>query len=109
METLDWRAGLSTRQMLDAPKDAVFICPSVRAIDYFRLMARTINRIDLKMVSPYWLEKDGWMGLDLSGIIVDHAVILSPSQADSLRWAQTRINFRKGSVDNGESKNDQTF
>lgn len=77
--------GATSRQMQDAPRDAVFVwCRG--ELSYPKQLARRLGREDLKIVGPSWLE-EGWRGQRLSGLIVDHAAVLSDKQHDLLERA----------------------
>lgn len=81
--------GKTTRQMEAAPKGAIFIwCNGLT--EYPRLLARNIGREDLRIESPTFLE-ERWKGLELSGVVVDHAAQLTDRQWDELQWALTRV------------------
>lgn len=80
----------TTKQMLDAPRDAVFVSCHARATDYDRDLARKHGREDLKIVEPSWLDH-GWYGKVLTGIVVDHAARLTEKEQELLLGALTRI------------------
>lgn len=81
--------GTTTRQMKEAPKGAVFVWCTGH-IDYPILLARKIGREDLQIKTPTWLE-DRWRGLELTGVVVDHAARLTDRQWDGFHGAQTRV------------------
>lgn len=83
------QSGRTTKQMLDAPHDAVFIWCNNETF-YAKCLASDIGRGDLKIVPPNWL-RDGWRGRTFSGIIVDHAVRLSIDESAALDEAMTRV------------------
>lgn len=64
----------TTRQIEQAPKDAVYVCPSVRSISYHRKLAVYLGRQDLVNVSPYWFTDQSWRGRRRS-VILDHATL----------------------------------
>jgi hypothetical protein len=76
--------------MMAAPKGAVFIWLS-NALEYPKRLAAKHGREDLKVVGPSWLESDKWRGLELYGIILDHAAELTEKQHDLLNIARTRV------------------
>lgn len=84
--------GNTTRQMQAAPQRAFFIWPSRNSISYAKELAHKIGRADLQIVTPDWFDDQKWRGLELSGIVVDHATHLSVRQHQSLERA--RINVR---------------
>lgn len=86
----DRGTGRTTRQMLEAPREAVFVSCHARTTDYDRLLARKIGREDLRIVEPSWLDH-GWYGKVLTGIVVDHAAHLTEKEQELLRGAITRI------------------
>ena len=81
--------GTTTQQMEAAPKGAVFVWCNGHT-DYAVRLARKIDREDLQIKSPAWLD-DGWRGVTLTGIVVDHAARLTDRQWDWLQEALTRV------------------
>lgn len=82
--------GITTQQMKAAPKGAIFVwvngyleCP--------RFLARKIDRGDLQIVAPTWLLDCRWRGLELTGVVVDHAARLTGQERDRLQGALTRV------------------
>ena len=86
---MDRQTGLTTQQMQDAPKRAVFVWCNNR-LEYPQALARKIGRDDLNIVSPYWLESE-LIGKKFTDLVVDHAAILSVSQQNGLRYARVRF------------------
>ena len=82
--------GRTTKQMKEAPQNAVFIWGTPGSIGYAVDLARRIGREDLQIKTPVWL-KDNWQGLKLSGVVVDHATTLNDEQHEGLRKALIRI------------------
>lgn len=81
--------GTTTRQMEEAPKGAVFIwCNG--DLKYPRRLAHDIGREDLQIKAPTWLE-DRWRGLEITGLVVDHAASLTHNQLDGYLRAITRV------------------
>jgi hypothetical protein len=86
--------GETTRQMQAAPKGAVFVwCND--AIDYPKRTAARAGRTDLKIVSPNWLDDETWRGLELSGLILDHALLLDARRLNSYRHALATVRPRE--------------
>jgi hypothetical protein len=81
--------GTTTQQMEEAPKCAVFVWCNGNT-DYAVRLARKIGREDLQIKSPTWLE-GRWCGLELTGVVVDHAAQLSDRQWDGFQGALTRV------------------
>ncbi len=75
---MERRSGETTKQMEEAPKDAVFIWVNEH-LSYPRDLARKLGRDDLFIKSPSWLEKN-YYGLSLTGVVLDHAVYLNERQ-----------------------------
>ena len=86
---MDRQTGLTTQQMRDAPKRAVFVWHNNR-LEYPQALARKIGRDDLNIVSPYWLSSE-CIGKKFTGVVIDHAAILSVSQQNGLRYARARV------------------
>lgn len=86
------QSGRTTREMQAAPKGAVFVWVS-HHIDYPRDLAHKLGRYDLKIVGPEWLTDRRWMGLELSGIQLDHAAqeIMTREQWREYQNAITRV------------------
>jgi hypothetical protein len=85
--------GRTTEQMRAAPIGAIFISPHAATIGYNKSLAAYIDRKDLKVVSTLWLE-EGWRGVTLTGIVIDHAANLNDRQQNLLVEAQSRIRGR---------------
>jgi len=83
-------SGMTTYQIRNAPKRAVFIWVN-SDLSYPKTIARKENREDLRIVSPSWLSEQTWRGLELSGVIVDHAAWLNDEQYTALENLRTRI------------------
>ena len=81
--------GTTTRQMEETPKGAVFVWCNGHT-DYPRFLARKIAREDLQIKAPTWLENQ-WRGLELTGVVVDHAARLTDRQWDGFQGALTRV------------------
>lgn len=82
--------GKTTRAMQAAPRGAVYIwCNGY--LDYPTELARKLGRIDLKIVRPVWLERRMYLGLELTGLVVDHAAQLDRAQFDRYREALARV------------------
>lgn len=83
--------GATTRQMKEAPPDAVYLWCNDRMY-YPQSLARDLGRADLRVVSPYWLEGGcrGWRG----PLVIDHAFYdVAPRRsrallAEFLAWAK---------------------
>ena len=82
--------GTTTKQMQAAPKGAVFVWCNAHT-GYATHLTRKIGREDLKIVSPTWLEWERWRGLELTGLVVDHAAQLTDMQWDNYQAALTRV------------------
>jgi len=76
--------GRTAKQMLGAPKGAVFIwCNQV--LHYPRMLARKHGRSDLLIVAPSWLMDARYCGKEFKAIIPDHALILTGDEGDLLQ------------------------
>lgn len=81
----DRRTGRTSKQMLEAPKGAYFVWQT-KAFDYPRALARHLKREDLTIVNAQFFgyrEGRGKRRLKVP-IVVDHACILSVSQAAAI-------------------------
>lgn len=82
--------GLTTSQMKDAPQGAVYIWVN-RDFRYPMSLAKAIGRYDLKIESPSWISGQRWRGLQLSGLVVDHAVRLTDDELENWQFAKERV------------------
>lgn len=82
--------GRTTEQLVNAPRDSVFVWVNGR-MDYIVRLARHLSRGDIKVVAPSWLTGDRWRGLELKGVVVDHALRLNPEQYDTLCIINARV------------------
>lgn len=86
--------GRTTMQMLTAPHGAIFVwCGSM--LDYPITLSCRLERADLRVVSPYWLESYKWAGQEWAEVVVDHAAELTPLQRKGLMQALTRVRVKK--------------
>lgn len=77
------RTGETTRQMIRAPRGALFVWPHHGSLDYAEGLARHLDRADLKIVSPAWfLRPDKWSDRDIHAVVLDHATTLTALQFD---------------------------
>lgn len=84
------QTGETTRQMESAPKAAVFVwCNG--ALSYPKDLAQKLGRTDLKIVGPDWLTNGYWRGLELTGLVVDHATNFTGKLMDARCEALTRV------------------
>lgn len=79
----------TTKQMIAAPKDSVFVWLNCD-LAYPRDLAKSLGREDLVIVPPQWLS-DGWRGRELSGLVVDHSLRLDWRQRFLLIEARGRV------------------
>ena len=79
--------GHTTAQLRAAPENALFVW-HVDDTCYPKELAKKIGRTDLKIVGPSYVNGNNWMGLSLSGVVVDHyaAEVLSD---------KTRLNIHR--------------
>lgn len=61
-----------TRQIQNAPRDAIYICPTSAARTYTKHLAADLERSDLRIETPDFFDRQGWRGLRRS-VVVDHA------------------------------------
>jgi hypothetical protein len=87
---MERQTGITTKQMQNAPKGAVYVwCNSV--LGYPRDLAKKIERTDLEIVSPHWLTDQRWRGRSLTGLELDHTCRLDEREYQSFEDALTRI------------------
>lgn len=85
-------SGRTTRQMQEAPVGAVFIWVSART-DYAIHLADRIDRQDLSILGPSYLENAHWQGQELTGLVLDHYAQyhLTDGQWRGYQEAMTRV------------------
>ena len=82
--------GRTSNQIRCAPHGAVFICmPSM--VPYVHRLAELLKRRDLVIHTPEWLTMERWLGLELTGLVVDHAVTMTADGWESYQNAKTRV------------------
>jgi hypothetical protein len=75
--------GQTTKQILEAPKDAYFIWHNEH-LDYPRHLLIKNKRPDIHLVGPRFLDIKVPRGMEYSGIVVDHSCRLSAAQLQVL-------------------------
>lgn len=87
----DRRTGLTTKQMLTAPEDAVYVWVN-NVLEYPRILARELGRTDLTIVPVSWLDVRSVAGRTFTGVVLDHAARPSSQQWDVyLKYVLPRI------------------
>lgn len=87
--------GRTREQMKNAPEKSVFVWVNSH-LDYPKNLAKEINRGDLQIVPPFYLEDETkFHGKTLSGIIIDHAADLTEKQTLGFWTALNRIKAQK--------------
>lgn len=84
------QGGRTSLQMCMAPACAVYIWCNSR-LYYPRKLAEHLNRKDLQIVDPHWLEGMDWRGRWFSGVVVDHAAHLTEPQGMWFEAVLTRV------------------
>lgn len=88
-DSLRW-TGKTSKQMLESPEGAFFIwCNS--HLDYPKRLAEKLGRTDLNIVSPRWIDDMKWMGLNISGVVVDHYYCPTFRQLEMIDAIKLRI------------------
>lgn len=73
--------GRTTNQMREAPVGAVYVVPGKAAPNYFQDLAKRLGRFDLMIVPTSQIDdRFRWAGRKYTGVILDHAVKLTPAQ-----------------------------
>ncbi len=73
--------GRTTKQMEAAPFGAIFMVQTRGEHDYSQRLSRFLERGDLIIVTPDWLETGRWLGLKrTTSIVRDHALRLNERQ-----------------------------
>lgn len=84
--------GRTTKQMMEAPKGAVFVWCN-KEVWYPQRLAEKLGRKDLQIQPRSWLTGERWRGQSFPGIVVDHALheLMSSREYISLREAESRV------------------
>jgi hypothetical protein len=87
--------GKTTTQLLDAPHQALFVWCNTRT-DYAKALAHHLGRDDLQVVSPGALSRIDFVnGRKFTGVVIDHATVLSIEQIRGLAVTKRRIAVRR--------------
>lgn len=99
-------SGRTTKQMTEAPKGAVFVwCNG--SLSYPIWLAHKLERRDLEIVTPQWLNDYRYVGKQLKGLVIDHALFtalpqMTEAQRNQLEYhiqrAETLIRMRPSPV-----------
>lgn len=84
------QSGRTTKQIIEAPRDAVFVW-CANDLDYPRRLAKSFQREDLTIVGPTWITDERWRGAKLTGIVVDHFTRFNMAEWESYLQALTRV------------------
>lgn len=85
--------GKTTEQMLNAPKGALFVWCNDN-LTYPIGLAIKLNRGDLEIVSPAWMNDYRYIGRSFTGVVADHALYdnKSDEDCDQLEYHVARAN-----------------
>lgn len=81
--------GTTTRQILLAPVDAVFIWDGDE--DYIHILCKKLRRTDLKIVRSNWLAQGAREHKYFTGIVTDHGLRLTPEDIFNLSLARIKV------------------
>lgn len=73
---MDRGTGQTTKQIKEAPLQALYIWPVTNSLSYVKRLAESLNRKDLQIISLDRLTPN-LRGINITGIIIDHACILN--------------------------------
>lgn len=76
-------SGRTTRQIIGAPVNAIYVCPT-SSVSYYVNLAWNLDRADLNFVGPTWIRQERLRGQ--LNIVIDHAVYLEESVIDMLDY-----------------------
>ena len=85
--------GYTTSQMQAAAQGSIFVWHHDDT-RYPQELARKINRTDLKIVGPSYVNSGNWMGLSYPGVCVDHYAF--DVMTDKTRYNVQRMAVRAG-------------
>ena len=88
--------GRTTRQMENAPNEAIFIWCN-QHLDYPKRLARELGREDLQIYSPGVLsDAHRFAGMEISGVVIDHAMPPpTDSQMQGIDWLNAWMGRKK--------------
>lgn len=66
--------GVTTRQMLDAPRDAVYVWPVARSLSYAISLARYLGRTDLMVMASVEVLRPERVYEGNRPVVIDHMV-----------------------------------
>lgn len=89
--------GYTTRQMINSPKDAIYVWVNSR-LNYPKDLAKKLNRFDLDIRSPMVLEQGGiWLRGHNKPLVIDHACDPNHDEYQTIIDYQDWWRFRNGS------------
>lgn len=83
-------SGRTARQMLSLPKGGYFLWLN-GFVQYPKDLAKHLGREDIKIVTPYFLETNDYLQLQIPALRVDHAFSPTPRQYEALERIQLRV------------------
>lgn len=97
--------GKTEAQMRRAPMRAVFICCNSEHdhVEYARQLAKRAGREDLEIWPPSMLDDQKNIQRSFTGVVLDHAAMLTSKQLYSLVAARARTNMYKADEDLGKT------
>jgi len=85
----DRGTGITTRQILGAPREAVFVWCNGHVI-YPQALAKTLGRSDLEVRPLSWLQLRNVMGRTFTGVVVDHGAEIGDNERETLDYLRLR-------------------
>ena len=86
----DRQTGRTTKQMQDAPENAVFIWVN-QHLAYPEMLAQGLGRDDLEIKPPSWLKERNTRAREFSGLVIDHAASLDDDQIYAISCARIDV------------------
>lgn len=83
------RTGVTTWQMLTAPKGASYVWCNGK-LPYPQALAKALERDDLVIRPLDWLRLDNVPNPSLVAVVVDHAAQPGPEAREAIRWLGKR-------------------
>ena len=68
-----FQIGRTTNQLKQLPLNAVFVWRDSN-LSYPQALAKRINRLDIEIVSPFWVTEFKYVGRELTGFSIDHSI-----------------------------------
>lgn len=73
MNKLGRGSGRTTKQILNAPLNSVFLCTNYQSMQYTKRLSYSNNRMDLKIIPCSYFSREQILGLNVF-VVLDHSI-----------------------------------